>query len=303
MKVFVTGATGYIGFAVASALARHGHEVLGLTRDAKKGQRLAAAGIEPVVGNLDAPQAWLAAARECAATVHCGAEFSDRFFSLDRSAVAATLESARATGLPRLFVYTSGVWEMGDTGDRVVDESCPSSPPPALAARAETARFVLAANAGNLRTLVVRPGCVYGGSGSLTATWFSTAAKDGAAAVIGDGRQRWAMIHLDDLSDLYVRAVESPLGGHAFNATDRSRATVRECAEAASRAAGRGGSVRLVPVAEAAKTWGFMAECMAMTQHVDSSKAARLLGWQPRHGGFADGVRRYHLAWKASQAP
>ena len=301
MKIFVTGASGFIGFAVASALSRAGHQVVGLVRSAEKAKRLAAAEIEPVAGDMVAPARWRAAAKQCSAAVHCAAEMSKRFLDLDRGTVRALLDAAKASGLPRVFVYTSGVWVLGDTGDGVADEAMAPNPPRLVAKRLETEKVVLAANAGSVKTLVIRPGCVYGGSGSLTGAWFSGAEKDGAAPMVGDGTNRWALVHLDDLSDLYVRAVESGLGGEVFHATDRSRATVRECAEAASRAAGARGKVVAVPLAEAAKAYGGMAECLAMSQHVDSSKAVRLLHWQPRHGGFADRTATYFASWKASQ--
>jgi nucleoside-diphosphate-sugar epimerase len=199
-----------------------------------------------------------------------------------------------------LLVYTSGVWVHGSTGDEAVDETTPLHPPAFIAPRVEQERLVLGGARGGLRTLVIRPGCVYGGSGGLTGAWFASAVNEGTAQIVGDGDNRWAMIHVEDLAELYVGAVESPYGGEIFNATDRSRFTVVECARAASRAAGAGGKVQGMPVAEAARTWGPMAECLALDQHVDSRKAVRLLNWQPRHGGFVDGAARYFLAWKAS---
>ncbi len=74
---------------------------------------------------------------------------------------------------------------------------------------------------------------------------------------------------------------------------------MRECAEAASRAAGAGGRIKRVSVDEAQRTLGPIAHGLVMNEHVDSSKATRLLGWQPRHGGFVDAADRYHAAWKA----
>jgi nucleoside-diphosphate-sugar epimerase len=300
MKIFVTGASGYIGSAVCEELARAGHEVLGLVRSEAKGRPLAAREIRPVVGTMQDPDAWIGATRDCSVLVHCAAEMSPQFHALDRQTIDALLGSPSSAPAARLVLYTSGVWVYGDTGTRTVDESTPLRPPAMPKPRAETEERVLAANTSRLRTLVLRPGCVYGGSGSLTAMWFDSAAKSGAARIVGDGSQRWAMVHRDDLALAYRLAIESSCAGEVFNVTDRSRFTVHECASAASRLAGTG-AVESLPLARATQELGSVAECLAMTQHVDSSKAARVLGWNPRHGGFVDGVERYFTAWKASR--
>jgi nucleoside-diphosphate-sugar epimerase len=302
MKVFITGASGYIGSAVSAAFARGGHEVRGLVRTPGKAASLSAREIEPVIGSMDDPKSFAAAAATSSVLVHCAAEYSPRYMDLDRKTVASLIDSARASDLPRVFLYTSGVWIYGDTGDGRADESTAVNPPALVRSRGEHERMVLGASGGALRTIVVRPGCVYGGSGSLTASWFESAHRTGAARIVGDGNQHWAMIHVEDLADLYVRAAESRLAGEVLNATDRSRFTVMECARAASRAAGSGGKIQTLTAAESAQAFGPMAECLAMNQHVDSSKAARLLGWHPRHAGFVDGAERYHRAWQASTA-
>jgi nucleoside-diphosphate-sugar epimerase len=299
MRVFVTGASGTIGSAVAAALSRAGHSVVGLVRNPEKARALHAAEVATVVGTLDAPESWTARAKECEVLIHLAAEYTPRFLELDRRIAETLIDAARKSRGPRLVLYTSGVWAYGNTGARRVDEATESTPHPFVAPRVETERAVLSAGSGSVRTLVIRPGCVYGGRGGMTAAWFDSATKEGAARIVGDGSFRWSMIHVEDLAELYVLAAECPSGGEIFNATDRSRFTVRECAEAACRAAGREGKVVSVTVAEAAKTWGPMAECLTLDQHVDSSKAVRRLGWQPRHAGFADEAERCFLAWKA----
>ncbi len=219
-----------------------------------------------------------------------------------RSSTLGALRDASRDRSGRVLIATSGVWVYGDTGDGVADEAAPLDPPTHVAPRPAVDAAVLSWNGGGLRTLVIRPGCVYGGGGSLTAAWFESAARAGAARVVGDGTNRWAMVHRDDLADLYVRAAESGLGGEVLNATDRSRATVNECAAAASLAAGAEGRVEHVPVEVAVAAMGPFATCLALNQHVDSWKAVRRLGWTPRHGGFVDSAPRLYAAWKAAQA-
>lgn len=301
MKVFVTGATGHIGFAVASAFARSGHETFGLLRTAEKAPLLEAAEIVPVAGTMEEPDAWRPAAEGCSVLVHCAVEYSERSWDLHRAALGALRDAARDRS-GRVLIATSGVWVYGDTGDVAADESSPLDPPTHVAPRPAVDAAVLSWNGGGFRTLVVRPGCVYGGGGSLTAAWFESAERDGAARVVGDGANRWAMVHRDDLADLYVRAAESGLGGEVINATDRSRPTVNECAAAASLAAGAEGRVEHVPVEQAVAAMGPFATCLALSQHVDSWKAVHRLGWTPRHGGFVDAAPRLWAAWKAARA-
>jgi nucleoside-diphosphate-sugar epimerase len=302
MKVFVTGATGYIGSAVAAAFARAGHAVYGLARSKEKGARLAAAEVTPVPGALEDPASYVATADACQVLVHCAVEYSARQWKLHEQTLDTLLRSGRSTRTPRTLLVTSGVWVYGNTGAAAADESARLSPPLLVAPRPASDQRVLDANGDMLRTLVVRPGCVYGGSAGMTGSWFESAAKEGAARVVGDGSNRWSMVHVTDLADLYVKAAESAHGGEVFNATDRSRFTVLECARAASLAAGASGKVVNIPPEKAKKAMGApYVECLLLDQHVDSSKAVRLLGWQPRHGGFADGAAQYFQAWRATR--
>jgi len=301
MRIFITGASGYIGSAVAAALARADHHVFGLVRSESKAYRAARAEVHPVIGSLQEPEHWIDTARSCEVIIHCAAEYSPQVWDLDSRTAETLLTAAWETRRPRLFVYTSGVWVYGATGGQAVTEANAPNPPAFAAPRLKNEELVLRENRGTLRTLIVRPGCVYGGSGGLTGAWFDSAVTEGAARVIGDGGFRWSMVHIEDLADLYRRAVESSCRGEIINATDRSRFSVLECAMAASFAAGAGGKVHLVPFDEASQQMGPYAECLTLDQHVDSSHAVRLLGWQPRHGGFVDGAERYFISWRAAK--
>lgn len=292
----MTGATGVIGASVCAAFRRAGHLVWGLARTDEKARALARDEVHPVRGNLQDPSNFLAAAEACSVLVHAAAEYGPGAFPFDRAAIGALLSTSPRGPQPKTLIYTSGTWVYGNTGDRLVDETTPLAPPPHVTERPASEALVL--NAPGVRGVVLRPGCVYGRQGSLTGLWFDEASKKRTLGVIGDGSARWATVHLDDLGEAYVRAAESGLSG-IFNVTDRSRASVLQMARAVARVTGHAGEIRRVPVADAAAAMGTLAECLALDQHVDSRKAVSLLGWQPKHGGFADEVEECFESWKA----
>jgi nucleoside-diphosphate-sugar epimerase len=299
MQVFVTGATGYIGFAVAAALRRADYRVFGLARTQAKASRLERHEIQPVIGDLADPNSYAAVATECSVLIHTAFDYAANGVAKDKTTLETLLEAGRRGAQPKTVIYTSGVWVYGDTGERLADETTPLNPAKLVAWRPAHEQLVLAAP--GMRGLVIRPGDVYGGSGGLTAQWFAGPSAGQPPTVVGDGQNRWPMVHVDDLAELYVRAAERAPAGEIFNASDRSRSTVLELAAAAARAASFTGAVRLLPLPEARKTMGDFADALALNQHIDARKAVRLLGWQPRHGGFRDEAAVYFHAWKARQ--
>jgi len=122
---------------------------------------------------------------------------------------------------------------------------------------------------------------VYGRGGGLVNLFLQSAREHGAARMVGDGSNRWTCVHVNDLADLYVRALSAPAGTLLY-AADGPAVTMREIAEAASRAAGADGRVEIVPVEEARKTMGLFADALALDQQISGERARRLLGWQPQ---------------------
>jgi nucleoside-diphosphate-sugar epimerase len=300
MRVFITGATGYIGFNVASALRRAGHEVWGLVRSPEKAQTLAKHEIHAVIGSMQQPESYASVAEECAVLIHAAFDMEGNTVALDKTTVETLLNAGKRGAQPKTVIFTSGVWVHGNTAGKLVDETTPLTPAKLVAWRPPHEQMVLSAQ--GIRGLVIRPGCVYGKQGGLTDMWFSGAYNEKALKVIGDGENRWAMIHVDDLAEAYLRAVESGLSGEVFNLTDRSRSTIREMATAVARATGYTGEIQYIPLSEASQSMGKFAVCLALDQHIDARKAVRLLGWQPKHGGFVDEVDTYFASWKAFQS-
>jgi nucleoside-diphosphate-sugar epimerase len=299
MDVFVTGASGYVGGAAARALRRAGHRVYGLVRTDTGARTLEAQEIIPVQGDLADPTTYLSTASRCAVLIHAAFDGKSRGIPKDRAAVDSLLEAGRRGSQTKTFIYTSGVWVHGDTRGALVDETSPLDPLPLVTWRPPHEALVLSSDA--VRGIVLRPGCVYGGSGGMPGSWFASAADGVPPEVVGDGGNRWALVHIDDLGEAYRLAAESGLSNEVFCVVERSHETVREMAAAAARAAGLSGEIRSLPLIDARKTLGAFADALAVDQRIDGGKVERVLGWRARHRGFVDEADVLFRSWRAAR--
>ncbi len=300
MRIFVTGGTGYVGNAVVAALCRAGHDVSALTRSPDKTRLVERFGAKAVQGDIAHPETLATVVKNTDAVIHTAAEASAHAGAVDRRLVEYLLDAvAQSDGLRR-FVYTSGVWVLGDTGGKFADESASTKHPAEIVAwRPAVEELIDNGMARGITAWTIRPGIVYGGSGGITAMLFTSAQKEGAVRLVGEGRNHWAMVHRDDLADLYVRVVEQAPAGHIFNAIDGSRLTVRTIAEVLSRAAGCGGKVISTPLGEARTGMGPFANALALDQQVSGVLAERLLGWEPKHRSLVAEADALFRSYKA----
>ncbi len=301
MKVFVTGGTGYIGSAVSLRLRKAGHDVQALVRNKDKASALQAAGVKLVQGDLGNPAGYAAAAYGVQAIVHCASDPGPQSVELDRKSIQNARELLHGR-VGATFIYTSGIWVLGDTAGAVADESSPTNPAKIVAWRPAHEQLALGLSKEGIRAVVVRPGIVYGGArGGIPASLFGTALKQGATQIVGEGANHWPLVHVDDLAELYVRLVERAPAGSVFHATDVSTRTVREIAEAASRAAGKDGKVTALPLDKARSTMGPFADALALDQKVSSEKARTELDWRPRHEDFVAEAPQLFAQWHSAQ--
>jgi nucleoside-diphosphate-sugar epimerase len=285
MKVFLTGATGYIGSAVAEELMAAGHTVAGLARSDEAVERLEENGVTPVRGDLKEPAGLTGPIAAADGVIHAG---TTNDAGLDLAVVAAMLE-ALAPG--KAFVYTSGTWVLGNTGDQPADETAAINPTPLVAWRPALEQATLAAANKGLRATVIRPAMVYGRGGGLMATFVQTATEQGAARYIGSGENRWALVHVEDLANLYLRVLESAEAGSLWHAADGPSVLVKDIAEAASFAADAGGRTESWPVEEARAQLGAFADALLLDQVISADKARQTLGWTPRGMPVLDELR------------
>jgi nucleoside-diphosphate-sugar epimerase len=293
MKVFITGATGYIGSAVAEAVRSAGHEVIGLVRTPEGIRQLQEQRIAAYAGDLANPRALADMALRADATIHAAAGRDADAPLADEALANALLDRLAGTG--KHFIYTSGVWVMGSCKD--ADENTPVRPAQVVAWRATVEQKVLKASERGIRTVVIRPGMVYGRGGGVVAGFVRSARDTGAAVMVGDGDNHWSFVHVEDLADLYVLALGASPGALYIAATEVRR--VRAVAEAASRAAGAKGRVQAWEVEEAFKQLGPLAEALALDQTISTNKAKKQLHWNPHAPSVMDEIRHGSYSMKA----
>lgn len=293
MRIFLTGATGYVGSAVLDALLRGGHQVTALVRDPEKAERLSMRGTQPIVGELSKPKSYAAAAEAADGIIHAAYEYSKRGQKVDRDAIDTLLAAARRRtdgGATPFFIYTSGVWVLGKT-IKPAAEDAPLNPAALVAWRPEHEKAVLDAGAGGrIRTALIRPGIVYGGSRGIIGDILKDAGN-GLVRVIGSGRNHWPCIYDRDLADLYVRIATQPDASGVFHANDEGDERVNEIAEAIAKHAKTPADIRHVPLEEARSKMGDYADALALDQKVRSPRA-RALGWTPALRSVAGNVAR-----------
>lgn len=281
MRVFLTGATGYIGSEVARALHDANHEVSALVRPDAETRHLRDLGVGLVSGDLHSLPSLRGQLAGFDAVVHAAAAANDRA-DADRIAV----ETFAALGVH--FVYTSGCWTLGNTDSS--HEGSPVNPLPLVAWRPAHEERVLGTGGA-----VLRPGCVYGGKQGLCAGWFAAAEQHRGIQLVGDGTNRWAMVDLHDLGDLYVRAVEQGAKG-VLHGIDDSHDTLETYVHAVAPNA----AIEKVPLEVARMAMGPFADALAVDQVIGSGETREKTGWSPRRT-FVSSVAEQWTEWKAAR--
>ncbi|MEN8375433.1 MAG: NAD-dependent epimerase/dehydratase family protein [Gemmatimonadota bacterium] len=297
MRVFLTGATGFIGGAVAKALLRAGHEVTALLRSPHKRGGLEALGARVRQGDIGVSGTYAAEAARHDVVVHVAmADGADKAIA-DRVAVDTFLAALHAGAAARRFVYTSGCWVLGDTGGLPAAEDASTDGAAALVRwRPAHERAVLAGSGANATTVVLRPGLVYGGAGSLTADWYRGAELHGAVPLVGDGANHWSFVELADLGALYVALVESETTG-VVHGVDNAPVRALDAATAASVAAGAEGRVRHLTLEQGRASLAAVADALTMDQVMVTERAAEI-GWNPGCGSYLACVERAYGEWR-----
>ena len=293
MRIFVTGASGWIGSAVVPELLNAGHKVSGLARSDAAAASIAALGAGVHRGGLDDPDSLRAGAETSDGVVHLAyvhdfSRMADAA-ATDRRAIEAI--GAALEGTERPFVIASGTLGLAPAG-QVGTEG--DGADPATHPRIANAQLALSYAANGVRSAVVRFAPTVHGAGDhgFVATLVGIARETGVSGYVGDGGNRWSAVHRLDAADLVRRVVEDASAGSVWHAVAEEGVPTRAIAEAIGRQLDL--PVVSVPPEQASDHFGWLGAFFAMDSPASNDVTRELLGWQPNRPGLIEDLDEGH---------
>ncbi|WP_213814433.1 SDR family oxidoreductase [Glaciihabitans sp. dw_435] len=295
MRVFVTGASGFIGSAVVAELLAAGHEVTGLARSDASAAAITASGAQVLRGSLDDLEGLRAGADTSDGVIHLAYnhDFSQYLTAGETDRLAIEAMGSALAGTDRPLVIASGV--LGLNPGRLALETDGANLTPADAPRIAGAQATLALAGSGVRSSIVRlaPSVHNRDKEGFMGLIVDTAKAKGVAAYIGDGANRWPAVHVLDAAHLFVLALEKAPAGSILHGVGEEGVRLRDVAEVI----GRHLDVPVVslPASEAGEHFAWMGAFIGADAPASSAATQELVGWTPSHPGLLDDLEHGHF--------
>jgi nucleoside-diphosphate-sugar epimerase len=296
MRIFITGATGFIGMAVVRELIAAGHQVIGLCRSADKAAALAAAGAEVHRGSIEDSDSLEKGVARSDGVIHLAFNHDFSKFKAnceDDRRVIGALGSALASSRRPLIVTSGTLMANGGSGQLAMENgTAVSSEEIPRAASEEAANSIASAG---VDVSVVRLPQVHDTVKQGLVTYAIGIARDkGYCAYVGDGQQRWPAAHVTDVAQLYRLVIEKAEPGARYHAVAEEGVSLRAMAETIGRRLRI--PVKSIPLEEAHAYFGWLEHFAAFDAPASSAQTRKKLGWQPTGPGMIADLERLQLA-------
>ena len=296
MRIFLTGATGFIGSQIIPELLGVGHQVIGLTRSDAGAATLSAAGVEPFRGTLEEPAGLIAGAAQADAVIHTAFDHDFANFVANCAKDERVIKAlgGALVGTDKPFLITSGTGIGSKQPGQVATEDVANldSPIPPRRVRACGGRTVGGGHQG--RGGSASPGATIRASRAWSRPTSISAARKGVAAYVGEGANRWPAAHVSDVARLYRLAVEQGKAGERFHASAEEGVMTRDIAAAVG--AGLGVPVVSLSSEQAMDHFGWLGMFAAHDMPASSAWTRERLGWRPEGPGLIADLQRMDYA-------
>lgn len=290
MRVFVTGASGFIGSALVPELVHSGHEVVGLARSDASADALVAAGAKPHRGSLDDLDSLRTGAAECDGVVHLAFvhDFAryEAANDTDRGAIEAIGTALAGSDRPLVIASGTALLRAGSVGTER-DEADPGSP------RSAGAALALGYVEQGVRSVIVRlaPSVHNAERAGFASVLVAIAREKGFSAYVGDGAQRWPAVHVRDAATLFRLGLEQATAGTVLHAVGEEGIAVREVADAIGRRFDL--PVRSIEPGDADQHFGWLGQAASSDMPASNALTRELLRWEPTGPGLVDDLEHF----------
>lgn len=293
MRVFLTGATGFIGSAIIPELIGAGHAVLGLTRSDEGAKALAALGVEPHRGSLEDPDSLRAGAARADGVIHCAYDHNFTTFveNSEKDARAIEAMGAALAGSDRPLIVSAGITPFTPGRPTTEDDDAPEqSMVPRVSEQVAMALRAKGVSAAVVRLPQVHDTTKHG----LVSLMIATAREKGVSGYVGDGTGRWPAAHVSDVARLYRLALDKHVAGARYHAVGEEGVPLKDIAETI----GRGLKIPVVSIAQedALAHFGFVGQLAGRDAPASSSLTRQRLGWRPAGPGMIADLQQMDYA-------
>lgn len=300
MKTIVIAASGYIGNVIAERLANEGFSVTGTTRSQESASKLQKQGVTPLIATLEDPVPIIKKLDAADAVVYCAYAYNSidtarNEIESGKSHLSKIFSAMKNSN--KHFVLISGTGVVPDSTDLVYDEDTPLPPSqsPVTIARRNLEQEVIAESKNGIKSVVLRPPCVYGRGGSFIVPRFlldhALKARE-SVYVEGSENNKRSTVHVEDLADLVLLSLQKARAGSIYCTGAESGITTLSIAQSISRCAGLGGKVRAVSLEESRQIFGHWGEWWSMSNQTSGNKARSELGWNPYRLSLLDEIEK-----------
>lgn len=278
-NIFLTDSNNTLSIALLKKFLANGDHVTVLANTSDAAEEAERRGATVIWGDLDKIESHIETLRQSDIVIHNSQILDLQYTNIETAAIETIIKALR--GSNKTFIYTSNLWVLGNTRS-LADERSPLAPVTLVAPIAHNETIVRESSRDGIRSIVVRPGLIYGAENTFVEELIRRSRKDRAVSIVGDENNHLSLVHIDDLTELFLLAINSGKAGEVYHAVDGRPLPTRELLENIGnlfKIANR----EILNSDEAKKKFGALAEAYSLNQTVDNRLTREELKWQPKH--------------------